>query len=98
MKLVDLGTAILLVFALCLVVLSNQTEDASFTRILLTAEGESMPSGEPSICKVSWVLGRLREEITKVAADLGLQGAAKLAQTKTADYGDQHEQSNHALD
>ena len=51
-----------------------------------------MPSGKPSM------RGIMREEITKVAADLGLQGAAKLAQTKTADYGDQHEQSNHALD
>ena len=57
-------------------VLSNQTEDTSFTRKFLTAEGESMPSGKPSM------RGVLREEITKVAADLGLQGGAQLAQTK----------------
>ena len=35
-----------------------------------------MPSSEPSM------QGVLREEITKVAADLGLQGSAQLAQTK----------------
>jgi len=37
---------------------------------------KSMPSGEPSM------RGVLKEEITKVAADLGLQGGAQLAQTK----------------
>ena len=35
-----------------------------------------MPSGEPSM------RGVMREEITKAAADLGLQGGAQLAQTK----------------
>ena len=35
-----------------------------------------MPSGEPSM------RGVFREEMTKVAADLGLQGSAQLAQTK----------------
>ena len=43
--------------------------------------------------------GVLREEITKVAADLGLQGSAQLAQTKkNGDFRDQHEQSSHTLD